>query len=175
MFRRIWNQAEKGKARETLEEETSNQVPHAATGKGVKEPCHITDDFDNIKKRKIVKIIIFRGVISWAEVVGVEVGKGRVEVVGEEQVEEEEEVMEMVELRSNARHSSNPPALPGDNQILFCQHEYTLVGMWRKNRANLWQTHPAKNFQKSFVEKVNWKNVLFEFTSCMENVHIWGK
>ena len=47
---------------------------------------------------------------------GVEVGKGRVEVVGEEQVEEEDEVVEMVELRSNARHSSNPP---GDKQILF--------------------------------------------------------
>ena len=38
--------------------------------------------FDNIRKRKIVKIIIFQGVISWAEEVGVEVGKGRVEVVG---------------------------------------------------------------------------------------------
>ena len=127
-----------------------------------------------------MKIIIFQGVISWAEEVGVEVGKGRVEVVGEDQVEEEvvevEEVEVAVDLRSNARHSSNPPAQPGDNQILFfCQLEYTLVGTWRKNRANLWQTHPAKNFQKSFVEKVNWKNVLFEFTSCMENVHIWGK
>ena len=113
LFRRIWNQTEKGKARETLEEETSNQVPDAASGKGVKEPCQINDDFDNIREGTIVKIIIFQGVISWAEEVGVEVGKGRVEVVGEE---EEEEV---VDLRSNARHSSNPPALPGDNQILF--------------------------------------------------------
>ena len=33
-----------------------------------------------------MKIIIFQGVISWAEEVGVEVGKGRVEVVEEEQV-----------------------------------------------------------------------------------------
>ena len=71
-----------------------------------------------------MKIIIFQGVISWAEVVGVEVGKGRVEVVGGDQVEvEEEEVVDVVEvvveLRSNARHSSNPPALPGDNRILF--------------------------------------------------------
>ena len=70
-----------------------------------------------------MKIIIFQGVINWAEEVGVEVGKGRVEVVGGDQVEEEEEeVVEMVvvvDLRSNARHSSNPPALPGDNQILF--------------------------------------------------------
>ena len=82
--------------------------------------------FDNIRKRKIVKIIIFQGVISWAEEVGVEVGKGRVEVVGVDQVEEEEEVVEVegvvdvvVDLRNNARHSLNPPALPGDNQILF--------------------------------------------------------
>ena len=104
-----------------------------------------------------MKIIIFQGVISWAEEVSVEVGKGRVE---EDQVEEE--VVEVVDLRSNARHSSNPPALPGDDQILFCQHEYTLVGTWRKSRANLWQTHPAKNFQKSFVGKVNWKSLLFE-------------
>ena len=91
--------------------------------------------FDNIRKRKIVKIIIFQGVISWAEEVGVEVGKGRVEVVGVDQVEVEVEVVEVVEvveeeeevvevevvvdLRNNARHSLNPPALPGDNQILF--------------------------------------------------------
>ena len=125
-----------------------------------------------------MKIIIFQGVINWAEEVGVEVGKGRVEVVEEEQVEvEEEEVVDVVvDLRSNARHSSNPPAQPGDNQILFfCQLEYTLVGMWRKNRANLWQIHPAKNFQKSFVEKVNWKNLLFEFTSCMEKCAYLGK
>ena len=47
--------------------------------------------------------------------------------------------------------------------------------MWRKNRANLWQTHPAKNFQKSFVGKVNWKNLLFEFTSCMEKCTYLGK
>ena len=68
-----------------------------------------------------MKIIIFQGVISWAEEVGVEVGKGRVEVVGEDQVEEqEEEVVDVVvDLRSNARHSLNPPALPGDNHILF--------------------------------------------------------
>ena len=76
-----------------------------------------------------MKIIIFQGVISWAEEVGVEVGKGRVEVVGVDQVEvevevveEEEEVVEVevvVDLRNNARHSLNPPALPGDNQILF--------------------------------------------------------
>ena len=120
-----------------------------------------------------MKIIIFQGVISWAEEVGVEVGKGRVE---EDQVEEEVvEVVEVevVDLRSNARHSSNPPALPGDDQILFCQHEYTLVGTWRKNRANLWQTHPAKNFQKSFVEKVNWKNLLLHL--AWKKVHIWGK
>ena len=78
--------------------------------------------FDNIRKRKIVKIIIFQGVISWAEEVGVEVGKGRVEVVGVDQVEVEVEVVEVevvVDLRNNARHSLNPPALPGDNQILF--------------------------------------------------------
>ena len=88
--------------------------------------------FDNIRKRKIVKIIIFQGVISWAEEVGVEVGKGRVEVVGVDQVEVEVEVVEVVEeeeevvevevvvdLRNNARHSLNPPALPGDIQILF--------------------------------------------------------
>ena len=79
-----------------------------------------------------MKIIIFQGVISWAEEVGVEVGKGRVEVVGVDQVEVEVEVVEVVEeeeevvevevvvdLRNNARHSLNPPALPGDNQILF--------------------------------------------------------
>ena len=67
-----------------------------------------------------MKIIIFQGVINWAEEVGVEVGKGRVEVVDEDQVEEEEEeVVVVVDLRNNARHSSNPPALPGDNQILF--------------------------------------------------------
>ena len=72
-----------------------------------------------------MKIIIFQGVTSWAEEVGVEVGKGRVEVVGGDQVEvEEEEVVDVVEvvevdLRSNARHSSNPPAQPGDSQILF--------------------------------------------------------
>ena len=130
-----------------------------------------------------MKIIIFQGVINWAEEVGVEVGKGRVEVVDEDQVEvDEEEVVDVVEvveevvedLRSNARHSSNPPALPGDNHFI-CQLEYTLVGMWRKNRANLWQTHPAKNFQKSFVGKVNWKNLLFEFTSCMEKCAYLGE
>ena len=66
-----------------------------------------------------MKIIIFQGVISWAEEVGVEVGKGRVEVVGVDQVEVEVEVVEVVDLRNNARHSLNPPALPGDNQILF--------------------------------------------------------
>ena len=74
-----------------------------------------------------MKIIIFQGVISWAEEVGVEVGKGRVEVVGVDQVEVEVEVVEAeeevveveVDLRNNARHSLNPPALPGDNQILF--------------------------------------------------------
>ena len=35
-----------------------------------------------------MKIIIFQGVISWAEEVGVEVGKGRVEVVEEEREEQ---------------------------------------------------------------------------------------
>ena len=89
-----------------------------------------------------MKIIIFQGVISWAEEVGVEVGKGRVEVVGVDQVEVEVEVVEVVEeeeevvevevvvdLRNNARHLGKLGKIKGQENWISTYHAVEYLGV----------------------------------------------
>ena len=126
--------------------------------------------------------------ISWAEEVGVEVGKGRVEVVDVDQVEVEVEVVEVVEeeeevvevavvvdLRNNARHSLNPPALPGDNQILFANLNILLKVCGEKTGPICGRHILRKTSKRALWKRLTGKTCYLNLHLAWKNVLIWGK
>ena len=83
--------------------------------------------------------------------------------------------MEMVELRSNARHSSNPPALPGDNQVFFVNLNILYAEVCGEETGPICGRHILRKTSKRALWKRLTGKTYLNLHLAWKNVHIWGK